>query len=306
MNDLVVVIVCYNSKEFLTGCLNTAGEAIKAQPATVFVVDNGGNDGTAAWVQQHYPWCQVIDSRENGGYSYGNNLALKAVGFPEAAQFRYAMLLNPDTEMPPDALSKMVSYMDTHPNLGVLSPRIVLPDGSLDIGCRRNEPTPLASFYHLIGLARLFPRSHRFAHYAMTWLPEDQTTEIGSAVGACMLMRGEALAKAGLMDERFFMYGEDLDINLRIKELGYQIVYWPEVIIKHLKGTSTRKEPERMIRAYYDAMALFHRKHYVGRYPRFFNVLVYTAIEIICQIRLLRARLSPTERHVMGGILSRT
>lgn len=301
MDDLAIVIVSHNSKEFLPACLTTVQAAIASLSAVVYLVDNGGEDGTAAWVRERYPWCQVIDSRQNGGYSFGNNLGLKAAGFPEAPRFRYALLLNPDTETPPDALKKMVGYLDTRPDVGVLGPRLALTDGSLDLACRRGEPTPLTSFYYIFGLSRLFPRSPRFSRYNMTFLPEDQTAEVDSVVGACMLMRSEALARAGLMDEQFFMYGEDLDLSLRIKAQGYRVVYWPEAVVYHLKGTSTRKAPERMIRVFYDAMIHFHRKHYAARYPAPFNWLVYAAIESVRQYKLLRARLSPPEKRVVGS-----
>jgi len=301
MNDLAIIIVSHNSKEFLPACLETVKVAIANLTATVYVVDNGGNDGTAAWVREHYPWCEVIDSRKNGGYSFGNNLGLKAAGFPDAPRFRYAMLLNPDTETPPDAFQKMLAYMDAHPDIGVLGPRLALSDGSLDLACRRGEPTPLTSFYYIFGLSRLFPHSPRFARYNMTFLSEFETADVDSVVGACMLMRGEALSKAGLMDEHFFMYGEDLDLNLRLKAQGYRVVYWPEVVVKHLKGTSTRKVPERMIQVFYDAMILFHRKHYAARYPAPFNWLVYTGIELVRNYKLLRARLSPPDKRVVGS-----
>ena len=301
MNDLAIIIVSHNSKEFLPACLNTVQAAIEGLSATMFVVDNGGNDGTAEFVRQNYGWCEVIDSRANGGYSFGNNLGLKAAGFPDSPRFRYALLLNPDTETPPDSFRNMIAYMDSHPDIGVLGPKLILADGSLDLACRRGEPTPLTSFYYIFGLAKIYPKSPRFGRYNMTFLPEDQTADVDSVVGACMLMRGEAICKAGLMDENFFMYGEDLDLNLRIKKQGYRVVYWPEVIVKHLKGTSTRKRPERMINAFYDAMYVFHHKHYESRYPAPFNWLVYAAIGLVRQYKLLRARLSPPEKRVVGS-----
>jgi N-acetylglucosaminyl-diphospho-decaprenol L-rhamnosyltransferase len=269
--------------------------------AAVFLVDNGGSDGTVSWAREFYPWCQVIDSRLNGGYSFGNNLGLKAAGFPDQPRFRYALLLNPDTEIPPSVLKQMVDYLDQHADIGVLGPRLVLRDGSLDLACRRGEPTPETSFYYIFGLSRLFPRSPRFARYNMTFLLEDQTADVDSVVGACMLMRGSALAQARLMDEQFFMYGEDLDLNLRIKGLGYRVVYWPQAVVRHLKGTSTRKTPEKMIRVFYDAMIVFHRKHYAARYPAPFNWLVYGGIELVRQYKLLRVRMAPPDKRVVGS-----
>ncbi len=301
MLDLAIIIVSHNSKEFLPACLSTVQAAMEGLRATVYLVDNGGTDGTAEFVHQYHGWCEVIDSRKNGGYSFGNNLGLKAAGFPDSPRFRYALLLNPDTETPPDAFRNMIAYLDSRPDIGVLGPKLVLANGSLDLACRRGEPTPLTSFYYIFGLAKIFPKSSRFGRYNMTFLPEDQTADVDAVVGACMLVRGEAIHKAGLMDENFFMYGEDLDLSLRIKKQGYRVVYWPETIVKHLKGTSTRKRPERMINAFYDAMNVFHHKHYESRYPALFNGLVYAAIGLVRQYKLLRARLSPPEKRVVGS-----
>lgn len=301
MQDIAIIIVSHNSKEFLTACLTSVRRSLDGLSGAVFVVDNGGDDGTAGFVRDNYPWCEVIESPVNGGYSYGNNLGLKACGFPDAPQFRYAMLLNPDTEMPPDALRKLIDYMDANPAVGVVGPKLVLRDGSLDLACRRGEPTPATSFYKIFGLAKLFPHSPRFARYNMTFLPEDQPAEVDSVVGACMLMRGEALRQAGLMDEAFFMYAEDIDLNLRIKREGYRVQYYPAVVVLHLKGTSTRKQPERMIRSFYDTMAIFHRKHYAGRYPALFNWIVYLAIAVVCRFRLLVNKLTPPEKRAVGA-----
>lgn len=301
MKDLVVVVLSYNSKEFLAPCLTTLKPALEGLDAEVYVVDNGGADGAAEYVRQNYPWCRALHTGINGGYSFGNNFGLREAGFPDAPRFRYALLLNPDTETPPDALRRMISYMDAQADIGVLGPRLVLADGALDLACRRGEPTPATSFFKIFGLADMFPKSPLFARYNMTFLPEDQAADVDSVVGAGMLIRGEALAKAGLMDEGFFMYGEDIDLNLRIKRLGYRVVYWPGATIKHLKGTSTRKQPERMIRSFYDTMAVFHRKHYAHRYPAIFNWLVYATIAAVCQYKLLAARRTPPEQRVVGS-----
>lgn len=301
MHDLAIVIVSHNSREFLPACLTTLRAALEGLDANVWVVDNGGTDGTAEFVRAEYPWCEAIFSERNGGYSYGNNLGLKAAGFPEQPRYRYAMLLNPDTETPPDALHKLIDYLEAHPDIGVLGPKLVLADGSLDKACKRGAPTPLTSFFHFAGLARLFPRSRLMGRYNMTFVDEDEIADVDSTVGACQLMRGEALRRVGLMDEDFFMYGEDLDLNLRIKAAGYRVVYYPRVNIRHLKGTSTRKAPEQMIRAFYHAMKIFHRKHFARQHSRLFNWVVYRVIDLICRYKLWHNRRLPAEKRIVGS-----
>lgn len=301
MKNLAIIIVCYNSKEFLPACLKTLQRAMTQIDATAWVIDNGGTDGTADFVRAEYPWCETIFSDRNGGYSYGNNLGLKAAGFPVAPRYRYAMLLNPDTEMPPDALREMIAYMDANPDIGVLGPKLVLENGQLDKACKRGAPTPLTSMYHFVGLEKLFPRSPRFGRYNMSFVDEDEIADIDSTVGACQIMRGEVLMRTGLMDEGFFMYGEDLDLNLRIQAAGYRVVYYPRVVVKHLKGTSTRKAPEKMTRAFYEAMKIFHRKHFADDYSRVFNWTVYRVIDLICKIKLLRIRMRAPDKRVVGS-----
>lgn len=301
MKDLAIIILGYNGKEFFPACLDSVEAALAALNGTVYVVDNASTDGTAEFIREQYPWCKLIVSPHNGGFSYGNNLGFGAAGFPDAPRYRYAMLLNPDTIVPPDVFTRMLAYMDAHPKIGVLGPRLMLRDGSLDRACKRGEPTPATSFYHFSGLAKLFPNSAVFGRYNMTFVPDDQVAEVDSTVGACSLYRSTALQGVQLMDESFFMYGEDLDLNIRIKANGYRVVYYPEVIVQHLKGASTRKAPEKMIRAFYDAMKIFHRKHYAARYPAPFNRLMYTAIDSLCRYKLWRNRRLPRAQRVVGS-----
>lgn len=301
MKDLVIIILCYNSKQLLKTCLSAVRNTIEGLDATIYVVDNASSDGTSDYVQRSFPWCRLIRSEHNGGYSYGNNLGLKEAGFPSDARYRYAMLLNPDAELPPEALSEMVAYMDNNRDIGVLGPKLVLADGSLDKACKRGIPTPWASFFHLTGLDRLLPGSRVIGRYNMTFIKDDEIADVDSTVGACQLLRGEALARVGIMDEGFFMYGDDLDLNLRILQSGYRVVYYPSVVVKHLKGTSTRKDPERMILAFYDAMKTFHRKHFAAHHSTQFNWLVYQSIDLVCRYKMLRSRMSPREHRVVGS-----
>ncbi|MBN1401189.1 MAG: glycosyltransferase family 2 protein, partial [Anaerolineae bacterium] len=211
MLDLAIVIVNYNTREDLRRCLLSLRAGRGDLGTQVVVVDNCSRDGSAEMVRTEFPDVKLIPTDHNGGYAYANNIGLRAVGFdadaPPEALPRYVLLLNPDTVLPPDALSAVVAFMDANPDVGVLGPKLVRADGSLDRACRRSFPTPAVSFYHLAGLSKLFPTSRRFARYNLTYLDEDQQADVDSVVGAFMLMRAQALECAGLLDEVFFMYG---------------------------------------------------------------------------------------------------
>jgi N-acetylglucosaminyl-diphospho-decaprenol L-rhamnosyltransferase len=269
MHDIAIIILNYNTSELLVNCL----ASLRGQSGHDFVdfvtcvVDNCSSDGSADKVAAQFPEVQLIRSPENGGFAAGNNLGLRAYGFPVAPQARYALLLNPDTIVPPGALAGMLAFADAIPDVGVVGPKLMLMDGTLDMACRRSFPTPEVSFYRLIGLSKLFPRSRRFGRYNMTYLGIDEQTEVDSVVGACMLVRGEALKGAGLLDEQFFMHGEDLDWCLRIKQQcapsgkPYRVMYYPTVTVQHVKRAASRNSPK----AQYEfdrSMWLFYHKHY--------------------------------------------
>lgn len=265
MDDLAVIILNYNTRDLLRGCL----VSLRAQTGLSFstiVVDNCSTDGSADTVEAEFPEVALIRSDRNGGYAYGNNLGLRRAGFPASGAARHAMLLNPDTIVPEGALAEMVRYADEHPDVGALGPRLLLMDGALDKACRRGFPTPEVAFYRFSGLSRLFPRSRRFGRYNMTFLDELQTADVDAVVGACMLVRGQALGAAGLLDEQFFMYGEDLDWCLRIKQVGYRVVYYPGVIVHHVKRAASRTSAKAQYE-FQRAMWLFYRKHYRARTP---------------------------------------
>ena len=180
---------------------------------------------------------------------------------PPAQLPRYALLLNPDTVVPPTALAAMVQYMDAQPTIGVAGPRVRRPDGTLDRACRRSFPTPQVSFYRMVGLSRLFPHSRRFNAYNLEYLPEDAVHPVDAVVGAYMQVRREAIVAAGLLDEAFFMYGEDLDWAKRIKDAGWEVWYNGQVEITHVKEAASRQSAKARI-DFYEAMWLFYRKHY--------------------------------------------
>ena len=301
MRDLAIIIVNYNTREDLRRCLDSLQRGMGTLACEVVVVDNASSDGSAAMVREAHPWVQrVIENPVNGGYAYANNIGLRAVGYgsgqPIEALPRYALLLNPDTVLPPDALTQVLAFMDATPDVGVVGPRMVRPDGSLDKACRRSFPTPAVSFYRLSGLARLFPNSPRFARYNMTYLDEHTQADVDAVVGAFMLMRAQALEQAGLLDETFFMYGEDLDLCYRIKQRGWRTVYYPAVTVLHVKGAASRRASRRAIAAFYDAMRIFHNKHYREQTHGLLNVAIDAGIGLLKSAALLADRLRPPER----------
>jgi GT2 family glycosyltransferase len=281
MHDLGIVIVNWNTRELLDRCLATvyASEGVSFR---VVVVDNASVDGSADMVRSRYPQAELIASETNDGYPAGNNRGLRLLGYRGAGDVaddapRYALLLNPDTELPPDALARMVAFMDANSRVGAAGPRLILPDGTLDKACRRGFPTPLVSFYHYSGLARMFPNSPTFGRYNMTFLPETTTVEVDSVVGAYMQVRREAIRDVGLLDEAFFMYAEDIDWAYRIKRAGWQVWYVGDVIVRHVKRAASRQSARAQFE-FWRAMLIFYRKHYRRTTPLPVHLLVLLAL----------------------------
>lgn len=278
MLDLGIVIVNWNTKELLRRCLQTVFASTGNFTFKVVLVDNASTDGTVDMVRAEFPKVEVIASPINGGFSYGNNLGLKTLGYRgkgsvDADAPRYALLLNPDTEVPSESLFGMVSFMDSRPDVGIAGPKLVLEDGSLDVACRRSFPTPMVSFYRFSGLSKLFPHSPRFGRYNMTFVDPDVELEVDSVVGAYMQVRREAIRDAGLLDETFFMYGEDLDWAFRIKEAGWKVFYHPQVMVKHIKRASSRRSQKAQFE-FQRAMLIFYRKHYRRTTPLWLHLIV--------------------------------
>lgn len=266
--DLAVVILNYNTRGLLADCLRSVLAGQETVRCQVCVVDNASSDGSAAMVRAEFPAVHLIENRRNLGYSAGNNVGLRWFGFDDAPAGgdaaglpRYALLLNPDTIVPPGTFAAMLAYMDANPAIGVAGPRVRRPDGSLDRACRRSFPTPQVSFYRMAGLSRLFPSSRRFNAYNLEYLPEDAVHPVDSVVGAYMQVRREAILDAGLLDEAFFMYGEDLDWAKRIKDAGWEVWYNGAVELTHVKEAASSQSAKARI-DFYEAMWIFYAKHY--------------------------------------------
>ena len=314
--SIAIIIVNYNTRELLSGCLDSVFAGRCRYPLRVILVDNASTDGSAAFVRAQYPQVELHESGSNRGFGFANNIALRALaGRPAPPPGRqppgelpatgeaglqfatdYVLFLNPDTVLPPDALEVMVDFLEATPAAGVVGPRMQKPDGTLDLACRRAFPTPLNSLFKLSGLARLFPHHPAIARYNLTHLPEDRLAEVDSVMGAFMLVRGPALGQAGLFDERFFMYGEDLDLAYRLKERGWRVFYNPAVTVLHIKGASSRKRSARSIREFYRAMHIFYTKHYAAHYGRPVNTLVRLGITLRGVLALALNATRPVEQ----------
>ncbi len=292
MLDVGIVIVNYNTRDLLRTCLQTVYASRGQLSFEVCVVDNGSADGSADMVAAEFHQVRLIANADNHGYPAANNQGLRAFGYPDGADApRFALLLNPDTELPEDALTEMLAFMTARPDAGVAGPKLVRPDGSLDLACRRSFPSPAVSFYRLVGLSRLFPRSRRFGRYNLTYLDPDQTAEVDAVVGAFMLVRREAIRDAGLLDETFFMYGEDLDWCYRIKAAGWKVYYNPAVTVLHVKRASSQHSPRARVE-FWRAMELFYTKHYASHTPRPLHTLILGTLRARTDLERLRQKLT--------------
>ena len=296
MLDLSIIIVNYNTCNLLRDCLISVYDSQGNINFNVVVIDNASLDDSAEMIETKFPQVTLIANKVNSGFAYANNQGLRQVGFdddgpPQSHAPRYTLLLNPDTLLPPTALADMIAFMDNHPEVGAVGPKLVRPDGSLDLACRRAFPTPEVSFYRMVGLSKLFPQSPLFGRYNMTFADPDKLIEVDSVVGAFMMVRREAIAQAGLLDESYFMYGEDLDWAYHIKTNGWKIYYNPAVTVTHVKRAASRHSPKAQIE-FYRAMDIFYRKFYADSTPFWLHGLVVTGINLSWRFSQLKYHLS--------------
>ncbi len=287
---LSIVIVNYNVKHFLDQCLTSVRRAIKGIEADVWVVDNNSVDGSVRLVKEKFPEVRLIDNKDNVGFSRANNQAI------HESKGEYVLLLNPDTIVEDDTFSKIIAFMDAHPEAGGLGVKMIDGKGNFLPESKRGLPTPDVAFYKIFGLSRIFPRSRIFGKYHLGYLDKDEINEVDILSGAFMFMRREALDKTGLLDEDFFMYGEDIDLSYRIIKAGYKNYYFPETRIIHYKGESTKKSSVNYVFVFYRAMAIFAGKHFSQKNARMFSLLINMAI-------WLRASLAVMNRFFKKALL---
>lgn len=269
---LTVVIVNYNVKHFLEQCLYAVEKAIQTVAAEVYVVDNNSVDGSNGMLIHKFPWVKLIANKQNLGFSKANNQAMRL------AKGEYVLLLNPDTVVEEDTFEKVIQFMDDHPEAGGLGVKMIDGKGNFLPESKRGLPTPWVAFHKMFGLSALFKKSRIFGKYHLSYLSKDEIHEVDVLAGAFMLMRKETLDKVGLLDEDYFMYGEDIDLSYRITKGGYKNYYFPETTIIHYKGESTKKGSLNYVRMFYNAMIIFARKHFSKQYAGLFSVFIHLAI----------------------------
>jgi GT2 family glycosyltransferase len=287
---LSVIIVNYNVRAYLEQCLRTVFTALEGLEGEVFVVDNQSTDGSVELVREKFPHVKLIANTENVGFSRANNQAIRV------AQGEYVLLLNPDTVVGEDVFHKVVGFMDAHPRSGGLGVKMIDGTGHFLPESKRGLPTPQVAFFKIIGLSRLFPKSRLFGRYHLGHLPENEAAPIEILSGACMFLRKKTLDEVGLLDESFFMYGEDIDLSYRITLGGYDNWYFPDARIIHYKGESTKKSSVNYVFVFYNAMAIFAQKHFARRggvFPALIKGSIYLSAAAAIATRFLNRALLP-------------
>ncbi len=243
---LSVVIVNYNVRELLSECIKSVNTALTGIDGDIYVVDNNSSDGSVDYIRDHFPDVHVIANSDNQGFAHANNQAIRQTNSD------YVLLLNPDTVVFEGTLRGCVDFMDAHPQCGGVGVRMLTREGTVAPESRRAIPTPWVAFLKMLGFTRKYYMSH---------LPWDKPGQIEVISGAFCMLRHKALDQIGLLDEDFFMYGEDIDLSYRLLKGGWENWFLPYDII-HYKGESTQKSSFRYVHVFYQAMLIFFRKHY--------------------------------------------
>ncbi len=271
--DISICLVALNACDYLYSCLVSIQKNQPKASIEVIISDNHSTDGTLEMLAEEFPEAKVIRNATNGGFAKPANLAIRE------SRGRYVLLLNPDTVVHGNALDTLAAYLDSHPETGIVGPKIVNRDGSMQRQCRRSEGRPWDAFCHLTGLAQKYPDNPRYNGYLMGYLDANETHEVQAVSGACMLIRREVLDKVGLLDERFFAYQEDSDFCKRTRQAGWKVVYLPAARITHYggKGGAT-VHFYKSLYEWHHSYYLYYRKHFAREYSTFFNHLIYLII----------------------------
>lgn len=300
---LSIIIVSYNNRDLLKMCLQSLERAKpamkKAKYSFEVIVSDNGSDDTGEMIAKEFPWVFYHKNANNLGFAKGNNVVR------HLCKGEYILMLNPDTLVEENTLPESITYMKNHADVGAMTCKIVMSDGSLDKDARRSFPTPWVAFTHISMLDRLFPSSRLFARYWYGYLSPDEEAEVDVLEGAYCLVRRHVMDMIGWYDEDYFLNGEDIDLCWKIKEAGYKIMYLPSLTIRHYKGATKGKQQNapvtirvdrsvkrRVLIASSDAMKIFYNKRLRKRYPFFVTGIVLLGIWMVKQARLLRFELT--------------
>ncbi len=267
-----IIIVNYNAGRLLKECIDSIYKESIATPFDVWVVDNNSQDDSITMIKEYFPQVNVIENKENVGFARANNQAIaKCTG-------DYILILNPDTLILQNAPEKIVNFMGENPTVGICGCKVLNEDGTLQLACRRSIPTPGVAFFRLTGLSKLFPNSKIMAKYNLTYLGPDQPHEVDAVSGAFLMIRRKVVDNIGKLDERFFMYGEELDWCFRAKKAGWKVMYYPNAKIIHYKGECSKSNNRKVTFEFYRSMYLFHKKHFAENYNPIINIIIYAGI----------------------------
>ena len=266
VEDISIVIVNWNTRDELRTCLQAIAPE-SAVPSEIILVDNASSDGSVEMVRADFPRVKLIENSANLGFAKAANQGIAA------SRGRYVLSLNPDTEAKPGAISALVRFGDDNPKIGIFGPRILNLDGSVYYSCRR-FPTLAAGFFRNTILGKFFPRNTYLMDYLMAGWDHTETKDVDWVSGAALVMRRELLDDIGALDERFYMYCEDVDIAYRAKQKGWRVAYFPGAVIVHARGRSSDKNPNRMIVEFHKSMYRFFKKHYLHEYSIFARLIV--------------------------------
>ena len=272
--DVSVCIVTYRARDLLRDCLQSLYQNTQVT-FDVIVVDNASQDGVVEMLQQEFPEICLVENQANDGYTRPMNQALRL------GRGRYLLQLNPDTLVMPEAIDRLVAFMDEHPEAGICGPKVLNRDRSLQKPCRRGESRPWAVLTYFLGLSALFPRSRLFSQYLVTYLDEDEINAVDGVAGSCMMMRGALIEQIGYLDERFFAYQEDADICFRARQAGWKVYYMPRAQIIHYGSLGgSRVQPYRSIYEWHRSYFNYYRLHLAKDYFFLFNWLYYLAMGV--------------------------
>jgi O-antigen biosynthesis protein len=278
--------VNYNVKHFLEQCLISVEKATEKINAEIFVVDNNSVDGSVKLIKEKFPKICLIDNKENTGFSKANNQAINL------SKGKYVLLLNPDTVVEEDTFLKCINFMNKNENTGALGVKMIDGKGNFLPESKRGLPTPAVAFYKIFGLSRLFPKSKKMGKYHLGYLSKEENNKIDVLSGAFMFLRKKVLDEVGLLDEAFFMYGEDIDLSYRVTLAGYDNYYFSETSIIHYKGESTKKGSINYVFVFYNAMIIFAKKHFSKKNAKTFSILINWAIYFRAFIALIERFIS--------------